>query len=180
MLKALERFPEHPQLLADAARAEFHVNRIDEAEEHLATLLRLQPFHAGALHLRSTLRTQTPERNHVADLEARLQREPNRRNVVVAANFALAKEYEDLRQYDRSFAALSRGARTYRSTLRYDSATELAAHAAIRDDIQRANTRLARHRLRRRRPDLHRRNASNRHHAGRAHSDEPQRRFRGG
>ena len=133
LLKALERFPEHPQLLADAARAEFHVNRIDEAEEHLATLLRLQPFHAGALHLRSTLRTQTPERNHVADLEARLQREPNRRNVVVAANFALAKEYEDLHQYDRSFAALSRGARTYRSTLRYDSASELAAHAAIRD-----------------------------------------------
>ncbi len=91
-----ERFPEHPQLLADVARAEFHVNRIDEAEEHLATLLRIHPFHAGALHLRSTLRTQTPERNHVADLEARLQREPNRRNVVVAANFALAKEYEDL------------------------------------------------------------------------------------
>ena len=132
LIKALERFPEHPQLLADAARAEFHVNRVDDAEEHLATLLRIQPFHAGALHLRSGLRYLILERNHVTDLEARLQREPNRRNLVVAANFALAKEYEDLQQYDRSFAALDRGAKAYRDTLRYDSATELASHAAIR------------------------------------------------
>jgi len=139
LLKALERFPEHPQLLADAARAEFHLNRIDEAEEHLATLLRVQPFHAGALHLRSTLRTQTLERNHVTDLEGRLQREPNRLNLEVAANFALAKEYEDLQQYDRSFAALSRGTKAYRRTLRYDSATELASQAAIREKFT-ANT----------------------------------------
>jgi tetratricopeptide (TPR) repeat protein len=133
LLRALERFPEHPQLLADAARAEFHVNRIDEAEEHLATLLRTQPFHGGALHLRSTLRTQTPERNHIADLEARLQRQPDRRNLVVAANFALAKEYEDLQQFERSFAALDRGAKAYRGTLSYDSATEMASQAAIRE-----------------------------------------------
>ncbi len=133
LLKALERFPENPQLLADVARAEFHVNRIDDAEEHLATLLRIEPFHPGALHLRSILRTQSIERNHVADLEQRLQREPGRLNLVVAASFALAKEYEDLQQYEHAFAALSRGARAYRSTLRYDSASELAAHAAIRE-----------------------------------------------
>jgi tetratricopeptide (TPR) repeat protein len=133
LLKALERFPEDPQLLADVARAEFHVNRVDDAEEHLATLLRIQPFHAGALHLRSTLRTQTIEQNHIADLERKLQREPSRLNLVVAASFALAKEYEDLQQYDDAFTALDRGARAYRSTLRYDSASELAAHAAIRE-----------------------------------------------
>ena len=159
LLKALERFPEHPQLLADVARAEFHVNRVDEAEEHLATLLRIDPFHPGALHLRSTLRTQTPERNHVADLEQRLQREPRRLSLVVAASFALAKEYEDLQQYDRSFAALNRGAKAYRSTLRYDSASELAAHAAIREKFTEQTLAITRRRLRRRRPDLHRRYA---------------------
>ncbi len=133
LLKALERFPENLQLLADVARAEFHVNRVDDAEEHLATLLRIDPFHAGALHLRSTLRTQTTERNHIADLEQRLQREPSRLSLVVGASFALAKEYEDLQQYDSSFAALNRGAKAYRGTLRYDSAGELAAHSAIRE-----------------------------------------------
>jgi tetratricopeptide (TPR) repeat protein len=132
LLRGLERFPQHPQLLADVARAEFHVNRVDDAEEHLAALLQIDPLHPGALHLRSTLRTQTPQRNHIADLERRLQREPGRLNLVVAASFALAKEYEDLQQYEDSFAALNRGAKAYRSTLRYDSATELAAHAAIR------------------------------------------------
>jgi tetratricopeptide (TPR) repeat protein len=133
LLTALERFPQHPQLLADLARAEFHVNRVDDAEEHLAALLQIDPFHPGALHLRSTLRTQTPERNHIADLERRLRREPGRLGLVVAASFALAKEYEDLQQYDDSLAALNRGAKAYRSTLRYDSTSELAAHAAMRE-----------------------------------------------
>jgi len=132
LLEALRRFSNQPQLLADLARAEFHVNRVDDAERHLAALLEIEPFHPGALHLRSTLRTQTPERNHVADLEQRLQAEPRRLNLVVAASFALAKEYEDLERYRESFAALSRGAKAYRSVLTYDSRSELAAHAAIR------------------------------------------------
>ncbi len=133
LAQALERFPGHPQVLADLAAAEFHVNRIGEAEHHLAMLLQIDPFHPGGLHLRSTLRTQTPERNHVDDLEDRLRRGAQRRNLLVAANFALAKEYEDLHDYDRAFSALNRGAAAYRRALSYDSANELAAHAAIRE-----------------------------------------------
>ena len=117
LLKALERFPGKSALLADVARTEFHVNRVDDAEEHLATLLRIDPFHAGALHLRSTLRTQTPERNHIADLEQRLARASL---ACRCRHFALAKEYEDLQQYDNSFAALIAG-QSLRGTLRYDS-----------------------------------------------------------
>ena len=126
------RYPRDPAILADLAMAEFHVNRTDDAERHLEQLLALDPHHPGAVHLRSALRTQTPDANHVDDLEKRLASVANRPNFVIACCFALAKEYEDLGNYDRSFAALSRGASSYRATLKYDSAKELAALAAIR------------------------------------------------
>ena len=132
LARAHTLFPRHTPILADLATAEFHLNRIDEAEQHLGLLLQSEPFNPGALHLRSALRTQTPERNHVRDLEQRLAREPHRVDFVVACCFALAKEYEDLQQYDKSFSALHRGASANRSTLLYDSQSELAALETIR------------------------------------------------
>jgi tetratricopeptide (TPR) repeat protein len=130
--QAHERFPREVALLFDLAVAEFHLNRIDEAEQHVATLLRLEPFHPGALRLRSMLRTQTSERNHVGDLQGRLARAPQHPAVVAGCCYALAKELEDLQQYEESFRALERGARAYRSTLKYDSREELASLRAVR------------------------------------------------
>ncbi len=127
------RFPQHPSLLFDLAVAEFQLNRVDDAERHVEALLAIEPLRPGAMHLRSMLRTQTRDRNHVADLEARLTRASHDARAVAAAGYALAKELEDLGRYDESFAALQRGARAYRSTLTYDSQAELAAHAEIRD-----------------------------------------------
>ncbi len=124
--------PQSTQILFDLAVTEFHLNLPEDAEQHIDTLLQLRPLHPGALHLRSALRTQTSECNHVEDLQDRLAREPQNTNLVSATGFALAKEYEDLEQYDASFTALNRGAAAYRGTLNYDSGVELAAHEQIR------------------------------------------------
>ena len=129
---AHKMFPGHTPILSDLAIAEFQLNRIDEAERHLAALLQIEPFHPGAVQLRSALRTQTPERNHIHDLESRLAHEPRKIDFAVACYFALAKEYEDLQRYDKSFDALSRGTRAHRTTLKYDSQNELSAQEAIR------------------------------------------------
>jgi tetratricopeptide (TPR) repeat protein len=126
------QFPTDIAILSELAMADFHVNRIDDADQHLEQLLALAPYHPGALRLRSALRQQTIERNHVQDLERRLADRQGRPNFVVGCCFALAKEYEDLGQYDNSFAALRRGAQTYRRTLQYDSRTELETLATIR------------------------------------------------
>lgn len=133
-------FPTHVPILFDLVVVEHQLNRVDAAEQHLVELLKREPLHPGALHLRSVLRTQTPERNHVDDLEARLARAQGQVNVVAAASYALAKEYEDIGQYGRAFAALVRGARAQRSALRYDSASELAALDAIRQRFTREAT----------------------------------------
>ena len=135
--RALDLLPPNPRLMYDLALVEFQLNLADDAERHIESLLQIEPFHASALHLRSALRTQTPERNHIDDLQDRLARQPAGGTLEVQACFALAKEYEDLQQYAESFAFLQRGARARRGTLAYDSASELAAHEAIRARFER-------------------------------------------
>jgi tetratricopeptide (TPR) repeat protein len=130
--KALDAAPGDPDILYDLAMAEYHLNRPDEAEAHIALLLEKTPFHAAALHLRSALRTQDDAQNHVDDLRRRLAEGPKHPRFIAAAHYALAKELEDLGRYEESVAALDTGARAYRSTLNYDSDAELSAHEGIR------------------------------------------------
>lgn len=137
LLGARETLPESAPILFDLVVTEFHLNLPDEAEQHIETLLQLTPFHPGALHIRSILRTQSGESNHLADLQDRLARGPQKNNLVTAANFALAKEYEDLEQYEDSFEALRRGARARRDSVAYDSVEELASHEQIRTGFTR-------------------------------------------
>ena len=137
LLKAHETLPGSSRILYDLALSEFHLNLPDEAEAHIELLLLKDALHSGALHLRSALRTQTPEHNHVENLRERLQSPSQPANVVTAVNFALAKEYEDLEQYEESFAALGEGAGAYRQTLKYNPEAELASHAGIRKQFTR-------------------------------------------
>jgi tetratricopeptide (TPR) repeat protein len=130
--KALEVAPGDPNILYDLAMAEYHLNRPDEAEAHIARLLEKTPFHPAALHLRSALRTQDAVQNHVDDLRRRLAESPEHPRFIASAHYALAKELEDLGRYEEAVAALDTGARAYRSTLDYDSDIELSAHEGIR------------------------------------------------
>lgn len=130
--KALKVAPGDPAILYDLAMAEFHLNHPDAAEAHIALLLEKTPFHPAAVHLRSALRTQNDENNHVDDLRRRLAEGPGHPRFIAAANYALARELEDLGRYEEAVAALDTGARAYRSTLKYDSDAELSAHEGIR------------------------------------------------
>ncbi len=130
--KALQHAPGDPNILYDLAMLEYHLNRPEEAEAHIADLLEQEPFHAPALHLRSALRTQSEDRNHVDDLRRRIAEGPDHPRFIAGANYALAKELEDLERYEDAVAALDTGARAYRSTLNYDSDAELSGHEGIR------------------------------------------------
>lgn len=130
--KALRAAPEDPDILYDLAMMEYHLNLPEESESHIAVLLEQQPFHAPALHLRSALRTQSHEQNHVDDLRRRIAEGPAHPRFIAGANYALAKELEDLERYEDAVAALDAGARAYRSTLNYDSDAELSGLEGIR------------------------------------------------
>lgn len=121
-----------PELLYDLAASEFFLGRFEQAEDRLDALLAEVPTAGDAMYLRSTLRRQTPSRNHIAQLEARLKAGFDNPLDAAGCLYALAKEHEDLGNDDRSFAALTRGAALKRRTLRYDVQAECDAIDGIR------------------------------------------------
>lgn len=120
-------------LLHDLAMARFFTGDTEGAEHDLDALLAAAPQSAHALYLRSTLRRQTEDRNHVAELEQRLAAgfpDPAARATCL---FALAKELEDLGHDDRSFVALSEAAALKRKAITYDAAAERATIESVLD-----------------------------------------------
>lgn len=113
-----------------AASCALAMGRLDEAEALLDDLIARRPSDYDAYYNRATLRRQTPERNHIAALEAALASVGNDRTPP-ALSYALAKEYEDLGQTERSFDHLERGAAARRRALSYDVQADIAAMREI-------------------------------------------------
>lgn len=125
--QALCSMGRHPPLLYDLAVAQFFTGAFDDAERNLDALLEADPKGGHALYLRSTLRRQTPDRNHVADIEAKLAAGFANSANEASARYALAKELEDLGRHGEAFQALLSAAACKRGTLKYDLPSELAS-----------------------------------------------------
>lgn len=118
--RSLEVGGEHPGRRYDLAIARFYAGQADAAEQDLDAVLAASPQAGAVMYLRSTLRRQREDANHVADLRARLAAGFRKPADEAGVLYALAKELEDLGKHEESFAALSRGAQKQRSTLRYE------------------------------------------------------------
>lgn len=105
----------------------------DAAERNFDKAVELNPADFEAFKVRSELRTQTPQRNHVDELERVLDGgvEDSRGEVNIC--YALAKELEDLGEHERSFQFLKRGANKRRSYMEYDLQHDLDTMEAIKD-----------------------------------------------
>ncbi|HEX4853309.1 tetratricopeptide repeat-containing sulfotransferase family protein [Arenimonas sp.] len=122
----------HWALNFDLASAQFFAGQFDAADRNLARVLAHVPGHGQAMYLRSVLRRQTRNDNHVADLQARLQGKLASPADAAAGLYALAKEFEDLGEDAASFKALSDGAALKRRALNYDAAAERASIDGLR------------------------------------------------
>jgi tetratricopeptide (TPR) repeat protein len=105
---------------------------LDDAESNFDKAIELNPRDYEAWKLRSELRTQTLESNHVDALESLLEKGID--DNVGEANicYALARELEDLGEAERSFACLQRGAKARRRQMEYHVERDLDTMAAIR------------------------------------------------
>jgi tetratricopeptide (TPR) repeat protein len=124
--RAVAMAPDNPHFLFNRATVYRFLGRLDEAEADYDRVVALRPDDFEAYKNRADLRTQTRERNHVAELERLVARGFSTWNGEVQVRHALAKEYEDLGRYAESFAQLELGARKRREHLRYDVATDVA------------------------------------------------------
>jgi Flp pilus assembly protein TadD len=109
--------------LGDTAAAENNFNRSIE----------LNPTDYEAYKIRSELRTQTAEKNHVRALEKLLKRGIDDDRGRVNICYALAKELEDLGESERSFHYLKVGADTRRRFMKYEVERDIQTMSAIRD-----------------------------------------------
>lgn len=109
------------------------LGNVEVAEVNFDKTIELNTTDYEAFKLRSDLRSQTPENNHVDSLVAMLEQGIEDKRGLVHVCYALAKELEDLGEYERSFHYLKRGADTRRGQMQYDVSRDVDTMAAIQD-----------------------------------------------
>jgi tetratricopeptide (TPR) repeat protein len=109
------------------------LGRIEQAESNFDKAIELDPSDWEAIKVRSELRKQTADDNHVEALEAKLDKGITDPRGEVHVCYALAKELEDLGEPERSFGYLKRGADKRRSLMRYDVQRDVDTMAAIEE-----------------------------------------------
>jgi tetratricopeptide (TPR) repeat protein len=124
--KAVSLAPGNPHFLFNRATVYRFLGRLADAESDYDRVIALRPGDYEAYVNRSELRTQSADANHVGELEALAARDIADWRGYVQIRYALAKEHEDLGQYERSFECLQQGARKRREHMRYDVATDVA------------------------------------------------------
>ncbi|MGE8280285.1 MAG: tetratricopeptide repeat-containing sulfotransferase family protein [Stenotrophomonas sp.] len=134
--RALAVAGDNPAWRYDLGIARFYSGRFEDAEHDLDKVLATSPQSGSVIYLRSTLRKQRPENNHVADLQARLGQGFARAEDEAGALYALAKELEDLGEHERSIDALLAGARKKRSSITYD----MSGFRTLMDEIRTAQS----------------------------------------
>jgi tetratricopeptide (TPR) repeat protein len=124
--QALALAPGNVRFLFNRATVRRFLGQLPEAEADYDRVIALNPADYEAYRNRSELRTQSADRNHVVELERLAVHSGADWQGEVQLRYALAKEYEDLGEYARSFQHLQHGASVRRAHLRYDVATDLA------------------------------------------------------
>ncbi|MGB8694839.1 MAG: sulfotransferase [Steroidobacteraceae bacterium] len=124
----------------DGSNAEFHFNRgavqrylgdAAGAEQSFDAAIACNPLEFEAYNARAQLRTQTTERNHVAQIRQQLARTTGPVGLTQLC-YALAKELEDVGDVTGAFDALQRGAGVKRQHMQYNLDTDLQIIGRIR------------------------------------------------
>ncbi len=124
--RAVRLAPDNALFVFNRATVRRFLGVLDVAENDYDRVVALRPDDFEAYVNRSELRTQTPARNHIGELERVAARGFADWRGEVQVRYALAKEYEDLADYSRSFEQLRLGADQRRAHLQYEVANDVA------------------------------------------------------
>jgi tetratricopeptide (TPR) repeat protein len=118
--QALLAAPRHNRYRFNRAAVRRFLGDLDGAEQDYDEIIRSGDRDPEAWLNRSELRVQTSTRNHLAELQMRLNEGCDPPIGEVPLRYALAKENEDLGRYHESWRHLAIGAQLRRAHLRYE------------------------------------------------------------
>ena len=124
--RAVTARPGVPQYLFNLAATERMTGALEEAEAHCDAAIALDRHYGLAYYLRSDLRFQTADRNHIEEMETLIRGGRLARPSEVMLRFALGKEYEDLDLHDRAFDHVEAGCDLQHRSIAHDSAADIA------------------------------------------------------
>ncbi len=122
--RAVDLAPNDPRFWYNLASSERSFGRLVEAEAACDKAIALNSAQYATYLLRSELRVQSQEQNHISELKSQLSVRNLSDRARVLLGYALAKELDDLRQYDEAFHWFSEAARSRRKQLSYDVALD--------------------------------------------------------
>lgn len=121
---ATELEPRTPRFWYNLASSERSFGRLSAAEAACDQAIALDETQYPSYLLRSELRVQTAEANHVAELQQLLARPGLEDRARFFLGYALAKELDDLGRFDEAFRWFAEAASTRRRHLAYDVAVD--------------------------------------------------------
>ena len=122
---AIDLEPENAKHYFSLAATYRFMGRLGEAEQACDEALARDPSEFEVYLIRSDLRKQTSERNHIDQMESVLADGADHYMGEVMLCHAIAKECEDVGLHEKSFRYLSRGAAMRRKHLSYDVEKDL-------------------------------------------------------
>lgn len=114
------------QLYFNLASVQRYLGEIEQAEHSLNTAITINPKDYEAYLLRSSLRSQSQEKNHISQLQQALASDVKHPINKAQLSFSLAKELEDIGDYQQSFVYLKQGADSRRKHMRYEVNNDIA------------------------------------------------------
>jgi tetratricopeptide (TPR) repeat protein len=122
--RAIQVAPQEPRFWYNLACSERSLGRLIEAEAACDRAIAIDARQYATYLLRSELRVQSPQANHIEELKAHLVRPDVEHRARVLLGYALAKELDDIGQFDDAFHWFGIAAAARRSRLAYEVATD--------------------------------------------------------
>jgi tetratricopeptide (TPR) repeat protein len=122
--RAVESSPQTPRHWYNLACSERSLGRLAEAERACDRCIALDRSQHATYLLRSELRVQAPQANHIEEIKGRLSVPGLDSHARAHLGYALAKELDDVGRFDEAFAWFERSARERRSQIRYEVADD--------------------------------------------------------
>ncbi len=136
--EALKRKPDAAHTQFNLAASLKYLGDLDGAEEAYQCTIDSDPKHYRAHWGLSTLRNQTDNNNHITQLTEALEKVDGDIRGELQLRHSLAKEYEDIGNYDESFRHLTEGNAKYRKNKPYSIETDRALMKRLREHFTKA------------------------------------------